>query len=192
MASAAVVHAVAADDFCVATSPGRRSFSRERLSLVIRGSEESVRRVRRVKTENVIHGEFSSTEGFVCAKQQENKTILAVDIRGRDFEGGHIRGSVNIPEDLFLDKVDQLAKTLPVQCRSIIMVSMGGCEAAERCADIMSRSVSGRVDCAFLVGGFRGVLEAGDTSGIDCFVQDNWASTDEGRVHKSELAAFAF
>ncbi|KAG5177681.1 Rhodanese-like domain-containing protein [Tribonema minus] len=49
--------------------------------------------------------------------QQEAHNVQVVDVRDTDFSGGHIKGALNRPVDLFedIDDVDQFIKTLASQ-----------------------------------------------------------------------------
>eukprot|EP00611_Tribonema_gayanum_P008002 TRINITY_DN1746_c0_g1_i1.p3 TRINITY_DN1746_c0_g1~~TRINITY_DN1746_c0_g1_i1.p3 ORF type:complete len:101 (+),score=28.03 TRINITY_DN1746_c0_g1_i1:202-504(+) len=49
--------------------------------------------------------------------QQEAHNVQVVDVRDTDFSGGHIKGALNRPVDLFedIDDVDEFIKTLASQ-----------------------------------------------------------------------------
>ncbi|TDL23244.1 Rhodanese-like protein, partial [Rickenella mellea] len=53
---------------------------------------------------------------IIKSEKKPNEDYVVVDVRGDDYPGGHIKGSVNSPAETFLDDVnDLIAKTKDVK-----------------------------------------------------------------------------
>merc|ERR1719464_884284 len=115
-------------------------------------------------------GKYSRSEGEIkyikpvdLLKRLKDKTVLVIDVRGDDYEGGHIPGCRNIPCGQFKPKVDALVKEMIKTKKLVVFHCMYSMTRGPLCARLFASKVGKDEDLEIriLENGFRGWFEGG-------------------------------
>lgn len=147
-----------------------------------------------IPTESAVKLEVEEVRKVLEESKESN--IAIIDVRGADYAGGHIAGSVNVPYDKFAEQLDALVAKYKDTDR-VIFHCMYSEQRGPHCANtFLNRRKelfpSAEPNSYVLLGGFQKWLqtyyddEAAMKSVVEDFDADSWVLDKFGRrVHAS-------